>query len=164
LGITINFLDSITLSLFSIRVSKILSMGNAEGKRMRKCEYSAYCKLYKSSSFNCNNEPEGCGNWRFINTHESLTSYQKQVYIPFFVKFEQHLLYIILILCLRLLTKNKQNKTFCNTHESLTNSGESAHLSFSKKIKKSILSTVSKFCLRFSTTHGYDRRYNMEKR
>ena len=38
--------------------------------------------MYKSNSFNCNKEPEGCGNWRFIIAQENLTNSHKPVYFP----------------------------------------------------------------------------------
>ena len=32
----------------------------------KKCPRLSCCKLYKSNSFNCNKEPQGCGEWKLI--------------------------------------------------------------------------------------------------
>ena len=46
----------------------------------RKCKYFTSCKLYKNNSFNCNEEPGSCGNWRFIKTQEALKNYNKPMF------------------------------------------------------------------------------------
>jgi hypothetical protein len=57
--------------------------------------------MYRSNSFNCNKEPEGCGNCRFIIAKENMTNSHKPVYLPLFDKCVQGLLGMILNLYLR---------------------------------------------------------------
>jgi hypothetical protein len=51
----------------------------------RKCSRLSYCKLYKSNSFNCNKEPQGCGVWKLIEREKSAsvaTLWNKRLFIP----------------------------------------------------------------------------------
>jgi hypothetical protein len=122
-----------------------------------KCQYSNFCNLYKSDSFNCNKEPEGCGNWRFISKYQSLTSCPKRTSLPFYVKYREHLIVMILKLCLRL-TKPQQEKKSSYVLESFINPKKPKSLTFLEKKRKSILSKIFNVCFRLSTAHGYKRK------
>lgn len=122
-----------------------------------KCQYSKCCKSYKSDSFNCNKEPEGCGNWRFIRAHQPLINSRKRIFLPFYVKYRPLLNAMILKLCLRL-TKSQQEPKSSYAHESFAISKKPIHLTFLEKRKKIILSMIFSLCFKLSKTDEYKRR------